>query len=187
MLNVLSVVLVRSLPRAPVEQVLLAALHVSPVEVLVESVVTLGGQSALSDLQQVDLPEVGVVHRDVGHVLEVEEPDGGLDVDSVECDGALLTPGLSEEHLNPGGSVRQSPLHLGVDDVGEDDVGLRLREFPVKYIGQLKNKLLLNLSSTVSLLIFSKLMSVSLAASVLRLARSSRRLMFWLGQELRMM
>ena len=95
-----------SSPGAPVEEFLPAALHISPVEIVVQRVVTLAAQSAPSHLQRLDLSEVGGGHRDVRHVLEVEETQAGLDVRLVESDGALLAPGLSEEHLHRAGDVR---------------------------------------------------------------------------------
>ena len=115
-------------PGAPVEEFLLAALHVSPVEILVQRVVTLAGQPAPSDLQRLDLPEVGGGHRDVRHVLEVEEAHTGLDVCPVKSDRALLTPRLSEEHLHRAGDVRQAPPDLRIQDVGKDEVCVRLSE-----------------------------------------------------------
>ena len=91
---------------------------------------TLAGQSAPSDLQGLDLPEVGGGHRDVRHVLEVEEPQAGLDVRPVESDGALLAPGLPEEHLDRAGDVRQAPPDLCVQDVGKDEVCVGLSHAP---------------------------------------------------------
>ena len=117
-----------SSPGAPVEKFLLAALHVSPVEILVQRVVTLAGQPAPSDLQRLDLPEVGGGHRDVRHVLEVEETQAGLDVRLVESDGALLAPGLSEEHLDRAGDVREAPPDLCIQDVGKDEVSVGLSQ-----------------------------------------------------------
>ena len=117
-----------SSPGAPVEKFLLAALHVSPVEILVQRVVTLAGQPAPSDLQRLDLPEVGGGHRDVRHVLEVEEAHTGLDVCPVKSDRALLTPRLSEEHLHRAGDIRQAPPDLRIQDVGKDEVCVRLSE-----------------------------------------------------------
>ena len=115
-------------PGAPVEEFLLAALYVSPVEILVQRVVTLARQSATSDLQRLDLSEVRGGHRDVRHVLEVEEADAGLDVCSVESDGALLAPGLPEEHLHRAGDVRQASPDLGIQDVGEYEVSVGLSD-----------------------------------------------------------
>ena len=89
---------------------------------------TLARQSATSDLQRLDLSEVRGGHRDVRHVLEVEEADAGLDVCSVESDGALLAPGLPEEHLHRAGDVRQAPPDLRIQDVGKDEVCVRLSE-----------------------------------------------------------
>ena len=83
---------------------------------------TLAAQSAPSDLQGLDLPEVGGGHRDVRHVLEVEEAEAGLDVSPVKSHRALLTPGLPEEHLDGAGDVRQASPDLRVQDVGKDEV-----------------------------------------------------------------
>ena len=87
---------------------------------------TLAGQAATSDLQGLDLPEVGGGHRDVRHVLEVEEAQAGLDVRPVKSDRALLAPGLSEEHLDRAGDVREAPPDLCIQDVGKDEVSVGL-------------------------------------------------------------
>ena len=113
-------------PRAPVEEFLFAALHVCPVEIIVQRVVTLARQSAASDLQRLDLSEVRGGHCDVRHVLEVEKADAGLDISPVESDGTLLAPGLPEEHLHRARDVRQTPPNLGIQDVGEDEVSVGL-------------------------------------------------------------
>ena len=58
----------------------------------------------------------------MGHVLEVQEADSGLDVCPVKSDGALLAPRLPEEHLDRAGDVREAPPDLCIQDVGKDEV-----------------------------------------------------------------
>ena len=82
-----------------IEEVLLAAVHVPAVEAVVHRVVALGAHRPLDDLQVTDLSEVRVGHGEVGHVLEVQDTDGGGHVDVVEDHGTLSASWFPEEHL----------------------------------------------------------------------------------------